>query len=365
MPSLPELAEIDQLIAAGGVHLDARVACHVSQGGHALPVPVITLGNPDPAVPAFGVFGGVHGLERIGVQVVLAFLRSLVERLPHDRALHARLERMRLVLMPLVNPGGVSAGTRANPQGVDLMRNAPLDAAERSLFMVGGQRLGPGLPWYRGAAGAPMQAESAALCRVVDEELLGHRVSIALDCHSGFGLVDRLWFPWAHTRQPAPHLAEFHALGEALLGAARDRRDRTIFEPQNLRYLAHGDLWDHLYLLAGARPGRLLLPLTLEMGSWRWVHRNPRQALQAPGLFNPPALRLAGVLRRQAARLDRLCALAADAAEWLPVGARREALRVRALARWYGHVAARPGALAPTPSPHAPAGAWGLPWVGR
>jgi murein tripeptide amidase MpaA len=95
---------------------------------------VITLGNSDLRVPAVGYFGGVHGLERIGAEVVISYLHSLVMRLQWDSTLHKQLESVRLVFMPVVNPGGMVLGTRANPQGVDLMRNAPVEACEAVPF---------------------------------------------------------------------------------------------------------------------------------------------------------------------------------------------------------------------------------------
>ena len=79
-----------------------------------------------------GYFGGVHGLERIGAGVVIAYLQSLVMRLQWDSALHKQLESVCLVFMPIVNAGGMALGTRANPDGVDLMRNAPVDAHARA-----------------------------------------------------------------------------------------------------------------------------------------------------------------------------------------------------------------------------------------
>ena len=123
----------------------------------------ITLGNPDAAVPAVGFFGGVHGLERIGSRVVIAFLHSLLMRLSWDAALDDLLRRVRVLFMPIVNPGGMARGTRANPAGVGLMRKAPVECEERVPFLVGGQRLGAGLPWYRGPGGAAMGPASAAL----------------------------------------------------------------------------------------------------------------------------------------------------------------------------------------------------------
>jgi len=336
---LPELIELERIIAEGAAHLDARVVCQVAAGNRHFPVYAISLGNPSPAVPAVGFFGGVHGLERIGAEVVIAYLRSLVMRLQWDSVLHRQLESVRLVFMPLVNPGGVWQSTRANPNGVDLMRNAPLEASERVPFLIGGQRISARLPWYRGPLHGPMEAESQALCQVVEDELLTREFSIALDCHSGFGINDRIWFPYAHTAQPIAHLPEIHALKEIF--DQTNTNHRYIFEPQSRQYLAHGDLWDYLYRRAGgAHPARSFLPLTLEMGSWLWVKKNPRQLFSRHGMFNPLIEhRQQRVLRRHMAWLDFLTRAACSHRRWLPTGPAREDHQERALAHWYRKVA--------------------------
>jgi hypothetical protein len=334
---LPELAVLRRIVREGGADLQQRVVGEADAAERRFPLLCVTLGNPAPGVPAVGFFGGVHGLERIGAEVVLAFLQSLVVRLRWDALLRRLLESLRLVFMPVVNPAGLWRGTRANPNGVDLMRNAPVDAAERVPFLVGGQRLSAGLPWYRGAAGVPMQSESSALCRVVEEELLtGRPFAIAVDCHSGFGLCDRLWFPFAHSRRPIEHLPEMHALCELFEQA--NAHHPYVFEPQSHQYLAHGDLWDHLYLRAcAAAPGRGFLPLTLEMGSWLWVKKNPRQLLSRHGLFNPlVGHRQQRVLRRHLPWFDFVVRAAASHERWLPRIDERERRRGLALARWYG-----------------------------
>ncbi|MBV8605111.1 MAG: zinc carboxypeptidase [Pelomonas sp.] len=328
-----ELRTFEALIERGGSRLQRHCLGEVEVGGARLPLLAVTLGNPDPRVPAVGFFGGVHGLERIGAEVVLAYLAQIVARLRWDAGLHWLLESLRIVFMPLVNPGGVLRGTRANPQGVDLMRNAPVEAAG-AVPLLGGQRLSAWLPWYRGAAGGAMQAESQALCGLVERELLSHERAIAVDCHSGFGLRDRIWFPYAHTARPVPHLAEIHALCELL--DETHAQHRYVFEPQSRQYLTHGDLWDHLYLRACAAPTRVLLPLTLEMGSWLWVKKNPRQLFSRVGLFNPGLPhRRARVLRQHLAWLDFITQAAANMPRWLPEGAARAHHEERALARWY------------------------------
>lgn len=329
---LPELLALERAIDAGQRHFEVRQA--VAAGPHALPVYMVALGNPSPDVPAAGFFGGVHGLERIGAQVVIAWLHCIAARLHWDETLHRQLERVRLVFMPLVNPGGTLRGTRANPAGVDLMRNSPVEAQDPVPLLLGGQRLSAGLPWYRGRAGAPMEPESAALCELVERELHGRPFSLALDCHSGFGLRDRLWFPYAHTTRPIEHLAELEALYVIFSGS--HAHHPYVVEPQSRQYLAHGDLWDHLLLRSLAAGQGVFLPLTLEMGSWLWIKKNPRQLFSRAGIFNPLiAHRQERVLRRHFPLLEFLLDATVAAPRWLPRGEARVQCLQRARERWY------------------------------
>jgi hypothetical protein len=334
---LPELDALERVIALAGDEVQATSTPGTPDAqGVSFPVWTVTLGNADPALPAVGFFGGVHGLERIGSQVVTAYLHSLVTRLAWDTALRHLLTQVRLVFMPLVNPGGMQRQTRANPNGVDLMRNAPVEADHGAAFLVGGQRLSAGLPWYRGPAGAAMEAESADLCAVVGRELHGRPFSVAIDCHSGFGMRDRVWFPFAHRRSPIDRLAELDALHAIFRGS--NSHHPYVFEPQSRQYLAHGDLWDFLYLRAAA--DCVFLPLTLEMGSWLWVKKNPRQLFTRRGIFNPViAHRQERVLRRHLPLFDFAVRAAASWPAWAPAGLDRAAHEQAARDRWYGAAA--------------------------
>lgn len=339
MPSaqhlLPELFALERIIELGAGRLKSHVACDIKlSAGQTYPVHVITLGNPSLDVPAVGYFGGIHGLERIGASVVIAYLNSLVMRLQWDSTLHKQLESVRLVFMPLVNPGGMALGTRANPNGVDLMRNSPVESQEPVPFLVGGQRMSAGLPWFRGLKNKPMEMENQAVCEIVHTELLSRKFSLSVDCHSGFGTSDRIWFPFAHKRAPIAHLAEMQALKNIFVQS--HSHHRYIIEPQSLQYLAHGDLWDHLYLQACTEPERLFLPLTLEMGSWLWIKKNPRQLFSRLGIFNPLIEhRQQRVLRQHLLFLDFLSRAASGHALWLPQPEQRAAHHAQALQDWY------------------------------
>jgi hypothetical protein len=332
---LPELVALERIIELGAGRLQSRVVCEVKMaGGASYPVHVVTLGNPAKEVPAVGYFGGVHGLERIGSGVVIAYLQSLVMRLQWDSTLHKQLESVRMVFMPIVNPGGMALGTRANPNGVDLMRNAPVEAQDSVPFLVGGQRFSAGLPWYRGPKNKPMEIESQAVCEVVNAELLTRDFSLSVDCHSGFGSSDRIWFPYAHKRAPITHLAEMHALNSIFVQS--NSHHRYTIEPQSLQYLAHGDLWDHLYLQSCVQLQRVFLPLTLEMGSWLWVKKNPRQLFSRHGIFNPLIEhRQQRVLRQHQLFLDFLSRAACGHSLWLPRPETRSQQHAQALQDWY------------------------------
>lgn len=334
MHNLPELREIERLMELGKSHLETKVACEVKKGDATFPVYQLCLGNPDPKLPAIGFFGGIHGLERIGTHVLLYFFRVLITRLQWDKSLHHLLNDVRLVFMPLINPGGMWQSTRCNLQGVDLMRNAPIEAEGKIPFLLGGHRISHHLPWYRGPAGAEMEMENLALCRFVQEELLSHSFSIAVDCHSGFGLRDRVWFPHAHSRHPIKNLADILALEE--LFQQTHPNNRYLFEPQSLHYRTHGDVWDYLYLQAEKDPQKTFLPLTLEMGSWLWVRKNPRQLFSRHGMFNPTVEhRLHRVLRRHTVWLDFLMRAAAGHENWIIHGPSKLRLQERGVARWY------------------------------
>lgn len=305
MSALPELKQLEQVLANAGPYARVRVLGSVRAGGHDFPVYGLSMGSEDPRAPTLGLFGGVHGLERVGTQVLIAYFESLFEQLRWDKDLQERFRDCRLVSIPIVNPGGMYLGWRANPSGVDLMRNAPVEAVVKPLPILGGHRLSPRLPYFRGKS-STLEPETGMLADFVRDEMFSARAAIALDLHSGFGALDRLWYPYAKTTDPFPRMKETQALGDLLTRSYPNHVYRI--EPQSLSYTTHGDLWDWLfdehYQRHGAE-GPTFIPWTLEMGSWIWIRKNPAQIFNIGGVFNPiKQHRLRRTLRRHLPLLD-------------------------------------------------------------
>jgi hypothetical protein len=264
----------------------------VEAQGHEFPIYSIEVGSQDPTVPVFGLFGGVHGLERVGTHVVLAYLESLFAQAEWDPDLKTRFEECRLVSIPLINPAGMYFGSRSNANGVDLMRNSPTKSENETPFLLGGHRYDSRLPWYMGPQEVlsedDMELESKLLVDYVRKQCFQAKACLTLDIHSGFGMKDRLWYPYAKTTAMFPRLPEVNNL-ERLLDHTYPHHIYSV-EPQSESYTTHGDLWDYLFdahAELDPQRERPFIPWTLEIGSWLWIRKNPRQLFSALGPFNP------------------------------------------------------------------------------
>lgn len=281
----PELEQLERILEQFGSRVQTQVVERIQYKAHNFPIHCITLGASGPDVPVLAFFGGVHGLEKIGSEIILSYMQTICQLLDWDEEFNARLEKSRLVFMPIVNPVGVCFGTRSNGNGVDLMRNSPVEGVGATRI-YSGQRITPRLPWYRGDQ-FEMEKEAQALCCVVDQQLFNSPLSIALDLHSGFGIRDRLWFPYASRKTPFAFIAEAFALKELFDRCYQNHVYRI--EPMSEEYVINGDLWDYLFddFVQRFSSERLFMPLTLEMGSWLWLRKNPTHLFSRYGLFHP------------------------------------------------------------------------------
>lgn len=331
---LPELQQMEALFKRHADLLEVKQEALISAAEHRLPLYSATMKGYTPGRPTVLMTAGIHGVERIGSEVLLAYMTTLLSKSTWDPLYQSLLRSVNLVFMPLMNPGGMYFNTRANPNGVDLMRNASIRAETLPPMLYGGQRLSRRIPWYCGEAGAPMEAENLALEAVVKRLSHESPFMLSVDCHSGFGFRDRLWFPYAYRKRPIAIIDKILAL--KLLFDKTYPNHHYVIEPQSRSYITHGDLWDYLYKCHKNTHSSLFIPLTLEMGSWMWVRKRPLQIFSAGGLFNPIAPhRRARVLRRHLLFFDFLCSAAAAYEHWLPGKNEQSTLTAAAKSIWY------------------------------
>lgn len=87
-----EYEDLKAILDAGSRCMAINVAGEVEAAGRVFPVYVATLGSDDPRAPAIGFFAGIHGLERIGTQLLLDYMRVLLCRLEWDALLNEQLQ---------------------------------------------------------------------------------------------------------------------------------------------------------------------------------------------------------------------------------------------------------------------------------
>jgi hypothetical protein len=137
------------------------------------------------------------------------------------------------------------------------------------------------LPWFRGDK---IESETQFLIDTTRDILQKSNCVISLDIHSGFGFKDQLWFPFAYSKKAFSNLNEMFLFFQ--LFEKTNPHHIYKIEPQSQNYLTHGDIWDYCFLNF-KKSNQVYIPLTLEMGSWLWVKKNPVQIFSKIGLFNP------------------------------------------------------------------------------
>lgn len=334
---LHELNFLDEVLLKYGNNTEVKVLGQVSVKGQMFPIKAIEVGSSAAGVPCLGVFAGVHGLENVGSHLAINFLRTVLRRMQWDKSFRSTLKKTRIAFIPIINPGGMYLRTRSNPNGVDLMRNAPVDSKEISFWQIfAGHRISNKIPWFRGENTGHMEHEAKVTVDYTSDLFDASSHFVGIDLHSGFGARDRLWFPWASKIDPFPHLAQVYAL----LRLYRKTYPNYVYkiEPQSKSYLAHGDLWDYMCEMFYARdPSKVFIPLCLEMGSWNWIKKNPIQALSTHGIFNPILPhRYKRAMRRHIPLLEFLLQATYSSKNWVKLkDSKYEKYEGRAHGKWY------------------------------
>lgn len=266
-----------------------EVLTEITYKNRVYPIYAFHIGSSDPTSPVLFLNGGVHGLEKIGTHVIITYLQQLFKKLTWNKELVQEFKNKRLIAIPCINPVGMANNMRSNGNGVDLMRNAPVQSEEEFNFpLISGHSISPKIPWYRGNYNGKMEKESRVLIDFVKKYCFQANTSIAMDLHSGFGIKDRLWYPYATSRKRYPLYRETRNLLEIF----EDTYPHHVYiiEQQSDSYTVHGDLWDHLFHMHfkdNQDKKKIFIPLCIEMGSWTWLRKNPKQIFNIDGIYNP------------------------------------------------------------------------------
>jgi hypothetical protein len=98
-------------------------------------------------------------------------------------------------------------------------------------------------------------------------------------------------------------------------------------------------LWDYLLdeFVKRQDEGRLFIPLTLEMGSWLWLRKNPSHLFSRHGLFHPLLPhRLQRVFRRHFMLFDFMHRSLLYPGKWAMLNTEQKAsFKAKALGLWY------------------------------
>ncbi len=285
----PEYRQILELVEFEHPLVRKEILSEIKYKGKVYPIYAFHIGSEDPTTPVVYVNGGVHGLEKIGTHVIITYLQSLFKQLTWNKTLEKHFKKIRLITIPVINPVGMANNMRSNGNGVDLMRNAPIQSQEAFNFpLISGHSISPRLPWYRGDYNGKLEQESQILMDFVRKYCFEASVSIAIDLHSGFGIRDRLWYPYATSRKKYPLFKETRKL----LDIFEETYPHHVYiiEQQSDSYTVHGDLWDELFHEQYKNfpdKKKIFIPLCLEMGSWTWLKKNPKQIFNIDGIYNP------------------------------------------------------------------------------
>lgn len=260
-----------------------------SDEGFRLPIYVMEIGRQEACRERpVGFVAGVHGLETIAIRILLDFLEHAGSPSSPGFMKEIRKGEIGIIALPVLNPGGYARRTRSNPVGVDLMRNSGLEAHDAMPFF-GGQSLSRSLPYYRGQTREP---ETRTLFKCMSEYFFHTTRSIApvLDIHSGYGTRDSFWWPYAGFRQITPDEDIFARVVRHLRSCGHTS---PAYSQQSESYTTHGDLWDRLYIdhiervRSADSDAAPFLPMTLEIGTWSGLKRNPFRLFSKKGIFSP------------------------------------------------------------------------------
>ena len=71
------MSDLESLIESFGARARVRTVAETTYKDKTYPLYSVALGSEDPKAPSLGIFAGAHGLEKIGSEVVLAYMHTI------------------------------------------------------------------------------------------------------------------------------------------------------------------------------------------------------------------------------------------------------------------------------------------------
>lgn len=282
----PELHEVYS--CANNLHDSAsfHIENWIDYRKHRFPLTSFRFGENSSQASKIIFVSGLNGQDKLAIHLVLAYLKNIIRISSRDNSFAKRFKQFQLIFYPLANPTGMFTQRKTNENGVDLTRNAPIDAGRLALPLFSGQRISSRLPWYRGSKRSSMEVETSTLCQFISEESESSELTLVLDVRSSLGSSDNILFPYSCNSNVIPDAHHILALKKIL--DCYIPSNQFQFEPAHKRSIIHGDLWDFLYSRHHSQSNKgLFIPLRLEIGNIPWLRRSPKQALQLVGIASP------------------------------------------------------------------------------
>jgi carboxypeptidase T len=287
----------EKLAQAQQKHPDIATVETIGKSYLQRPIEVIRISSSDKDVPRVLFVGGIHGLEKVGVEMVIRLMDRLLEGHGTDQRITTMLEQRQVWLVPVLNPDGYATSRRKNARGVDLNRN----------FAVGFSSPGSASRWRLWPFYAGPSPYSEPETRAIKDLTARVPFSIALSFHSFGGLIN---FPYGHTRTPAKDNKLFRAISQEM----RKRQPHEKYAARQLSWLykPKGSLEDDLYEHGGT------LAFLIEMMRWFPRLMRPTVFWRRFSWFNPSETELASHLENNVEPALYLVEIAAD--PWAVLG---------------------------------------------
>jgi carboxypeptidase D len=78
----------------------------------------------------------MHGDEVANCELLLRLIHYLASRYGSDQRVTQLLQNVHVMILPIMNPDGLTSGQRQNANGYDLNRNFPLEGAPYSKALL-------------------------------------------------------------------------------------------------------------------------------------------------------------------------------------------------------------------------------------